>query len=226
MPKTNLKIVKEPLSKPQKKATSRSLWAVGLFAILMAGFLALAREVRDAETLKFDDAVLESVHALSRTTFDLPIIWLTNFGGPAIVPVVTMFIVLALFIKRCNTAALKVALSVGGAGIINLVLKSIFERSRPELWQRLVNEGTFSFPSGHAMASSALAASLIVVTWNTRFRYLVIATGIIYTISIGFTRLYLGVHYPTDIIAGWMVSVAWVALINWIFTRTHKKHAS
>ena len=223
MSKNNPKIVKKPLTTIQKRATKRSLWVIALFALLMSGFIALAREVRDAETMKLDTAVLHEVHELSHAMLDAPIIWLTNLGGPSVVPVITAVIVIMLFMMRRNTAALKIALSVGGAGIINLILKSFFGRTRPELWDRLVTEHSFSFPSGHAMASTALAASVIAVTWGTRWRYWMITLGLGYMLTIGFTRLYLGVHYPTDIIAGWMVAIAWVSLINWIFSRTRKQ---
>ena len=219
------KIVKKPLSKTQKHATKRSIWALGLFAILMIGFTALARKVRDAETIVFDNEVLRIVHGFSRSMYDAPIIWLTNLGGSQIVPVVALVIVVILFMIRRNTAALKIAISVSGAGLINIILKSLFSRSRPELWNTIVTESTFSFPSGHAMASSALAASVIVVTWNSRWRYHMLTIGIIYTISVGFSRLYLGVHYPTDIVAGWMVSVAWVGLVHWIFSKTGKDYS-
>ena len=70
------------------------------------------------------------------------------------------------------------------------------------------------FPSGHAMASSALALSLIVIFWSTKWRWLVLAGAIFYVVIIALTRLYLGVHYPTDILAGWAVSCAWVAIVS------------
>jgi undecaprenyl-diphosphatase len=63
------------------------------------------------------------------------------------------------------------------------------------------------------MASSALAFSLIVIFWRTRWRWWIIAAGVLYMVTIGFTRLYLGVHYPTDIIGGWVVSMGWVAIV-------------
>jgi undecaprenyl-diphosphatase len=118
-----------------------------------------------------------------------------------------------LWLKRRRYAALALAAGVGGAAAMNLVLKYLFERTRPDLWTRLVHETSFSFPSGHAMASSALAFSLIVIFWRTRWRWWIIAAGVLYMVTIGFTRLYLGVHYPTDIIGGWVVSMGWVAIV-------------
>ena len=93
------------------------------------------------------------------------------------------------------------------------MLKAIFIRPRPEEWTRIVEETNYSFPSGHAMSSAALAFALIVVTWRTRWRWPVVVVMALYTMMIGLTRLYLGVHYPTDIIGGWFVSAAWVAIV-------------
>ena len=104
-------------------------------------------------------------------------------------------------------------MGVGGAALLNMVLKLIFERPRPDLWEQLIIETSFSFPSGHAMASSALAFSVIAIAWNTRFRWYAVGVGVLFMLVIGFSRLYLGVHYPTDVLAGWFVSGAWVLLV-------------
>jgi undecaprenyl-diphosphatase len=103
-----------------------------------------------------------------------------------------------------------VALSVSGALVINTALKLVFIRQRPELWELLTHESTYSFPSGHAAMSSALALTIIVLVWNSRWRGPVVGIGALYVLAIGFSRLYLGVHYPTDVLAGWIVSAIWV----------------
>lgn len=211
-------------SPAEKHAAKRSLWALAIFAVLVVGFVWLAREVRDAETLTLDTRILMEIREESRTALNRPIIWLTNSGGSVVVPIVTLLMVVWLFVKRHVNAAFKLILGVGGASLIGLVLKSFYARARPELWDRLVVEHSFSFPSGHAIASAALAASLITISWHTKWRYWVAVPAVLWMLGIAFTRLYLGVHYPSDIVAGWCVGLGWVALVNYIFGRTHREH--
>ena len=122
----------------------------------------------------------------------------------------------ALATKRKYLALLQMLVGVGGAVLLNMLVKGFFARQRPDLWERLVTETSYSFPSGHSMASAALALSVVLITWNTRFRWWVVAAASLYVVTIGFTRLYLGVHYPTDVLAGWSLGAAWVLFVAWI----------
>src|SRR3990167_6860759 len=108
----------------------------------------------------------------------------------------------------------KLLLAGASAGLLNFGLKLLFGRSRPELWTHLVTESSYSFPSGHAMLSSALALALVSIFWGTKYRVTVAIGAALYIAMIGFTRLYLGVHYPSDIIAGWCASFAWVIIVT------------
>ena len=108
---------------------------------------------------------------------------------------------------------------VGGAVVINFILKMIFERSRPDLWQRLVVETSYSFPSGHALASSAIALVIIIICYKTKWFIPAIIIGTVYAVVIAYSRLYLGVHYPSDIIGGWLISAAWVIAMYWTIKR-------
>jgi len=76
-----------------------------------------------------------------------------------------------------------------------------------------VHEAGYSFPSGHAMASAALGLALAVALWNSRWRWWGLVFAVVYIAFVGYSRLYLGVHYPTDILAGWLVSGVWVLAI-------------
>lgn len=195
------------------KTWLRLIVAFGLFLVPTFLFIQLADEVRDRETLAFDEAILRAVNSVSSPFLDSFSVGLTQFGGVIGVLVLTIGAVLLLWVRKKKKSAVILAVCGAGAGILNLLLKAVFQRDRPELWERIVTENSYSFPSGHAMASSALALSLIVVFWPTRWRWLVLAASLLYMVSIGLTRLYLGVHYPTDVIAGWIVSGAWVAMV-------------
>jgi membrane-associated phospholipid phosphatase len=77
------------------------------------------------------------------------------------------------------------------------------------LWESLSHKSSYSFPSGHAMASMTFVAALVILIWGTRWCGLVLALGSAFVIAIGWTRLYLGVHFPSDILAGWTAALAW-----------------
>lgn len=183
-----------------------------LSAMLFAWLVVL---VQSGSTMSWDRAVLQSIHAWSAPVADWFFVIITDFGAG--VAVVTAGLVAIMFARKgWWRRAITVAASVGGAAFINLLLKLLFQRVRPDLWVSPIVETGFSFPSGHAMISSALLLSLMVVAWSTRWRWLAIIGGGVTIILIGLSRLYLGVHYPTDIMAGWCVGVAWVALVTLI----------
>lgn len=176
-------------------------------------FVAIAEEVRENETLGFDVAILESVHSLATPARDAAVRALTDLGYTWWVGGMTVILLIVLLYMKKRYQALVVAFGVGGSVVINLLLKALFQRDRPQLWERLVVENSHSFPSGHAMASASLAVVIIVLLWPTKWRWLALAGGAVYMLLIAFTRLYLGVHYPTDIIAGWAVTTAWVLIV-------------
>ncbi len=181
-----------------------------LFLGATIGFVALADEVHEGDTLAFDKAVLHTINEQSSPALDTFFLAVTHLGGTIGVIVITVIALTILLVRRHYRHATIVAAAVAGATIINLVLKALFERSRPDLWEQFVTETSYSFPSGHAMLSSVLAFAAIAVFWRTKWRIAVIIGATLFMMLVGFSRLYLGVHYPTDILAGWFVSGAWV----------------
>lgn len=201
----------------EKKQIVLSAGVVTLFAViavLAMLFVKLAIEVRENETNLFDDAVLKSIHAFASPLLDQFVPVLTNIGGFFVVSGLTVAL-LGLFVyKKEYYRAAHIALCMAGAAALNLILKSVFERARPDLWDKLVHESSYSFPSGHSMMSAALGLAIIVALWNSRWRWWAVWFGVIYIPLVGFTRLYLGVHYPTDVIGGWLVSGTWVMTVT------------
>ena len=195
-----------------------------LMAVLFIGFAYVAKEVRDNETINFDRSVLLFFHDHRNGVLDQIVPMLTNFGGAIFVVLFTACLSGYYIYTKRRSTAFRVIASIGGAAALNLVLKAIFERSRPDLWHQIVTEHGFSFPSGHAMASSALAATVISIFWYGRARYITLVLGMLYVLLIGMSRLYLGVHYPTDILAGWIVSIGWVLVVNALI-RDHHRHS-
>lgn len=185
-----------------------------LIATIAAGlFACIALLVALGLTQNIDTAVLQAIHANSSPLLDTIVPIVTYKGEPVIVVAVAVVLSLLLMYKRRWTAATIVAGSVVGAASVNYIVKTIAVRARPELWERLVHETGYSFPSAHATASAALALAIVAILWYTRWRWLSVAIGAVYVLGIGFTRLYLGVHYTSDVLAGWCMAVAWVACI-------------
>lgn len=197
----------------QEKFTIQMVIVFVVFAVAVLSFAKIANEVGEQETLAADTYILQSVNSMSTPFLDAVIPIVTDIGGITGGVLLTAFVCGLFLLRDQRRRAVIIAISVAGAAGLNVVLKALFERSRPDLWERLVVEHSYSFPSGHAMASAALGIALAAVLWNSRWRWWGLTAGLSYMIVIGFTRLYLGVHYPTDIIAGWCVSAAWVAIV-------------
>lgn len=207
------KIVHDASNKKQISFSLSLLVAYVFFSVCSLGFIRLAWEVREQETLKFDEQILMMINGWSNVFLDsfLPIA--TDIGGAAGVILLSV-VVLALFVyKNEYRRALLIVVSVAGATALNVACKALFERQRPDLWVQLVHESGYSFPSGHAMASAALGLALVVALWNSRWRWWSAGFAAGYILFVGFSRLYLGVHYPSDIVAGWLVSGAWVLAV-------------
>ena len=195
----------------------------GRLLLLFAGVLlpfyifgALAEDVWEKESFSWDDATLLYLHAHATPVMDRIMLFFTHIGflGPL---VVGTLLFLWLFWRRCWADATFVLLGVGGALALNQGIKLFFARVRPDLWQSLAPLGTYSFPSGHAMLSMALVLTLIILLWPTRWRRTALLIGIPLVLLIGLSRLYLGVHYPSDVLAAWMASLAWVLGLNELF---------
>jgi undecaprenyl-diphosphatase len=139
---------------------------------------------------------------------------LTKFGVFWGVLPIAIATALVLLLRRQWHSLIYFITTMLGSAIINRTVKMLLHRARPHLWNSATPEFGYGFPSGHAMASMTLVAALVILTWNTRWRWSIVITGALFVLAIGWTRLYLGVHYPSDILAGWMASVAWAVGVS------------
>jgi undecaprenyl-diphosphatase len=143
---------------------------------------------------------------------------LTALGGTTILTLFTATVAGYLLISGKRATAVLVVIAIAGGTLLSNLFKYAFARPRPDLVAHAVDVYTASFPSGHAMLSAVtyltLGALLARVEANRRTRIYVIAVAILLTLLIGFSRIYLGVHYPTDVLAGWAVGSAW-AMLCW-----------
>lgn len=140
----------------------------------------------------------------------------TVVGGPYSLIIVTVILAGFLMIKKDIRASLVMLFSVGGASVLNIVLKHIFMRTRPHLWDRAFEHG-YSFPSGHSMVSIAFILALTFVLWHSKCRNWVISLGTVFMLVVGFSRLYLGVHFPTDVITGYLIAGLWTVTVVYAF---------
>ena len=179
-----------------------------LIPLLIVG--AIAEDLLERQRFAFEAPLLLAIHARAMPALDGLAVLLNFVGGwQGMVPLGAAILVVVWLRKHRN--ALFFAVSVGGAALLSYAMKFAFHRPRPELWPRLVTEPGASFPSGHAMFSAALAAALMFLAWRTPYRWLAVVLGTLWTLVVGLSRLYLGVHYPTDVLVGWLAGTAWVA---------------
>ncbi len=195
------------------------LWLLVLFGLLLPlyGFAALAEDVWLHEAFLWDQRILTLLHGFQTPTLDRVALIVTFFGSGGLMALLGAAYALVLWRRHQPTRALYVALGIVGAGALDLLAKIIFQRVRPHLWDSSIRELGFSFPSGHAMGSMALVAVLIVLKWHSPWRWWTVILGSLFALTIGLSRLYLGVHYPSDVLAGWGAAIAWVTGISLIF---------
>ncbi len=203
-------------------------WILAAFlgiALLLAAFFILGSEVLEGETLSFDRWVMLNLRSVPDTSAPVGPSWLlpamvdiTSLGGVAVLTLLTILAGGFLFATRKPALAVFVLVAVSGGALASTVLKSLFLRARPDIVQHLVQVDSASFPSGHAMNSAivylTLGALLARSLKDRGARVYLLMTSIVLTVLIGFSRVYLGVHWPTDVVAGWAVGAAWATMCS------------
>ncbi|WP_247882889.1 phosphatase PAP2 family protein [Azospirillum sp. TSA2s] len=192
-------------------------------------FLWLAGEVTEGDTGVFDRTILLAFRNAADPTRPLGPIWLetlardiTSLGSTTVLTIMTLFMIGLLLLLRARLEALQVIGAMGGGSLLNTVLKHLFDRQRPDLLPHVVEAMNASFPSGHATMSTV--AYLILGTALTRLslarlvKVYILCGAVSLPLLIGLSRIYLGVHWPTDVLAGWCLGASW-ALLWWMVLR-------
>jgi undecaprenyl-diphosphatase len=193
-------------------------------------FIALTDHVAEGHSEKFDMSVIVWFHnhrgppALRDAGRDL-----TALGGVTVLTLVTTTVTGFLLITRKRGAALLVVIAVTGGLLIGSTIKSRVHRDRPPLEYQEAYVFTKSYPSGHSMLSAVtyltLGALLAQVTAGVWIRVYIIAVAMLVTFLVGLSRVYLGVHWPTDVLAGWTAGLVWSILCLFVARILQKRGA-
>jgi undecaprenyl-diphosphatase len=201
------------------------LIALGIAAGGVWIFIELADEVGEGTTHGADRAILLALrnpqdHAdpIGAAWFEEAVRDITALGSIAVQALLTAAMIGALLMERKLRSAIFVLIAVGGGLSLNMLLKEFFSRERPDLVAHGMETFTASFPSGHAMSSAitylTLAALLAQLSAKHRIKAYYVVLGVVATLLVGSSRVYLGVHWPSDVAAGWAAGAAW-ALLCW-----------
>ncbi|MCO6043606.1 phosphatase PAP2 family protein [Aeoliella sp. ICT_H6.2] len=195
-------------------------------ALAIWAFVELADEVAEGDLEKFDRAVLLSLREGNDADNPLGPSWLeeamrdvTALGSVAVLSGVTVAACGFLWLQGKHSAVLYVLVAVVGALVLSSTFKWFYARPRPDLFPHGDKVYTASFPSGHSSMSAAvyltLGALLARYQEKRKLRVYLVAIAVVLTISVGVSRVYLSVHWPTDVLAGWTLGAAW-ALACWV----------
>lgn len=200
------------LSKIRSLISIIRLGGLAVAALAMWGFATLAQEVLEKETYAFDTSILLYLRSLHTPLRDRVMLAFTFFGEPNLLLALSVSLGIILWVRKHRSEARTIAVAGAGAIGLNILLKQLFARARPQLWQRTVDVKFYSFPSGHAMISMVIYG-LLGYLLGSRFpkqRWWIYGLTIILVAVIGLSRLYLGVHWPTDVIAGYTAGLVWL----------------
>ena len=200
--------------------------SLALVACGVWGFAELADEVLEGETHVFDTFVLYALRTPGHPDDPLGPLWFeemvrdfTALGGIGVLSFLTLAAVGYLLLLRQYRAALLLSVATVGGGVLSTLLKFGFSRPRPALVAHQTYTLTSSFPSGHAMLSAVVYLTLGVllarVQPNRLLKAYLLLLSALLTVIVGLSRIYLGVHWPTDVLAGWTIGAVW-ALFCWL----------
>jgi undecaprenyl-diphosphatase len=193
------------------------------------GFILVATNMLEGDTYAFDRWLLGAMRDAANPAEPVGPRWLeviardaTALGGFAWLAAATAAIAMYLWLDGKSHMAIFLVAATASGGIMSALLKSLFDRPRPDLVPHLTHVSSSSFPSGHSMLAAVvyvtLGSLLAAVTSRLALKIYVLAVAMLLAIVVGISRIYLGVHYPTDVLAGWLAGLIW-ALVCWLIAR-------
>ncbi len=218
MPNWLIKIARFWIDKVNPRIASliATIGTFGLLTCLVIFYILaqLSEEVLQQEAFGFDQTILLWIHQFANPVFDRIMLNVTRLGDPNLVVSIAIITLGILWQKRYRQEAKIFLLNCLGGTILSYGLKLAFSKTRPQLWNSLISETSYSYPSGHALGSMVLYGFLayLLATHYPKYTQVFYSIATVLIAAIGFSRLYLGVHWPTDVIAGYGVGFLWVTV--------------
>ncbi|MFC6269723.1 phosphatase PAP2 family protein [Frigoriflavimonas asaccharolytica] len=209
------------LKKYYKNASAYLLGAIVFFAISLFTFIGITDEIVLEKETGFDETIfLFFKNFIVHQRLNQVVNTITDFSSPKLMMYLFPIIVVSFFLFKLKRESIFLLISGSGSLLLLSAFKRIFERARPP-YPLLYPENGFSFPSGHATFSFVFYGSLAYLVWVARFpkylKILMMTFLILLSFAIGISRIYLRVHYPSDVIAGFALGYSWLFLIIFIF---------
>jgi undecaprenyl-diphosphatase len=206
-----------------------SLWLGGA-TLALGTFVRITRELIEGDVSAIDSAILLAVAKKRTPWLTITAVDVTALGSITLVVLFSVFTLMVLLVLRDRLGALQLLTASVGAGILTLVAKNLIERIRPEEAQRLIVVSGFSYPSGHSLSTSALYLTIAIIAGryvqHRGARATIVLAVSAVLIMIGTSRVYLGVHYPTDVVSGISLGAAWALLLAGFFTLVGHRSSS
>lgn len=191
---------------------------VGLSIVAFWFFKQQAEQVVSGRADLYDEAIMDAVHEFDSPKVNRAIELVTHLGSHAAIATAAGVTAVAMISKRRPHDAWTVVISTGGAMALNTILKAIFARRRPqELARQIKLPKSHSFPSGHSLLSAAtypIVAHHLVQHRSTNLQIAAMAAAGSAIVSVGFSRIYLGVHFPSDVLGGFAAGLGWLGLTS------------
>jgi undecaprenyl-diphosphatase len=193
----------------------------------------LTDEVLEGDAKRFDDVTRAAVHSMASPALTTLAHFLSFIGSAFFLTIAAAAVIVIFALRRWGREAKLFALTMIGASVLNITLKLAFKRARPEPFFNLLPPDSYSFPSGHSLASCCFFAGLAAIlsgrVKSRRARTLIWIAASIMFLLIGLSRIYLGVHYPTDVIAGFSAALIWIVVVRFVelqLARRRKRRAN
>lgn len=221
--------------RPRDRAELSLLLGGIALLLLLVIFMKLASEVFEGETQSFDKKILLALRDSSDLSNPIGPHWLTaaalditSLGSDTVLGLAVFFVGGFLVLQGLWRRALFVVAASLGGWFLQASLKQLFQRARPEVVPHLREVMSLSFPSGHALQSAVvyltLGALLMRIAERRLTKLYCMTVAVLATMLVGISRVYLGVHYPTDVLAGWLLGLSW-ALVCWMIERSLERQA-